>query len=311
MPIPESKFDDWKGTGADNGSADARRTIKRILEMDRSPVEQSDGSYEVRLQGSYKNSTHTYGSSDVDIIAKLTSAWGRDLSELNADEKERYHSDHTSPPDYGYSDFQADVWQWLSTKFDGISRGSKAIKIDSDRSSRLSVDVDIVPCCEYRVYHSYPAFGDPNFDSGMYFRTTTGGTRIINYPGIHYGNGCDMHSNYKETVRIFKNARDFYNESWNSWRSIDAPSYFIECLIYNVPERILKRSSRSDRFKEALDYFQADSTDLESFDQVSEMEPLFGENDTQWDKQSAETMLHRLEEMWDDWHSQHNAQLFH
>ncbi|WP_218927077.1 hypothetical protein [Halosimplex pelagicum] len=110
MGIPDSKFKDWHKTGADEGSKAAANRIERILQEGRSPVEQSDCSFQVLRQGSYKNTTHTYGSSDVDVIAKLTSAWHRDLSELSEDEKEQYHRHHGTP-DYGYDDFSQDVWQ--------------------------------------------------------------------------------------------------------------------------------------------------------------------------------------------------------
>lgn len=309
MSIPESKFEDWKGTGADTGSSLARNRIDRTLRMDRSPAEQSEGSYEVRLQGSYKNDTHTWGSSDVDIIVKLTSAWRRDLSNLSSSEESHYH-DENSPADYGYSEFRDDIYNWLSRKFDGVSFGSKAIAIDSDQTTKLDVDVDIVPCIEYRVYQSYPIENDSDVVRGMSFDDRSTGESIVNYPTLHYQNGCDKHSNYKETVRIFKNARDYYNEHWNSIWSIDAPSYFIECLIYNIPEQILKRSSRSQRFDEVLEYLEDGGTDLSSFTQVSEMELLFGNSNTQWDLDSAETMVTRLRELWDDWYDQHNAQLF-
>lgn len=309
MSIPESKFEDWKGTGADIGSSVARNRIDRTLRMDRSPAEQSEGSYEVRLQGSYKNDTHTWGSSDVDIIVKLTSAWRRDLSNLSSSEESHYH-DENGPADYGYSEFRDDIYDWLCRKFDGVSFGSKAIAIDSDQTTKLDVDVDIVPCIEYRVYQSYPIENDSDVVRGMSFDDRSTGESIVNYPTLHYQNGCDKHSNYKETVRIFKNARDYYNEHWNSIWSIDAPSYFIECLIYNIPEQILKRSSRSQRFDEVLEYLEDDGTDLSSFTQVSEMELLFGDSNTQWDLDSAETMVTRLRELWADWYDQHNAQLF-
>lgn len=314
MPIPESKFEDWHSTGADNGSKTARGRIERLLRMDRSPIEQNgDCDFKVILQGSYKNTTHTYGSSDVDIVVKLQSSWRRNLSDLTREERARYN-ENTSSADYSYTDFRSDVWDWLSQQFDepedSIEFGNKAIAIESDR---LDVDVDVVPCADYRVYKSYPPADsdeDPEIIHGMYFETRRTGTRIINYPQVHYENGCDMHSNFKETVRIFKNARDYYNESWDTWRTIDAPSYYIECLIYNVPEDILKRTSRSDRFDEILEFLEDDNTDLTTFQQVSEMEKLFGDEPTQWDVTSAETMVFRLREMWDDWYTQHNARLF-
>ncbi|MDF9747868.1 hypothetical protein [Natrinema salsiterrestre] len=175
------------------------------------------------------------------------------------------------------------------------------------------MDVDLVPCVEHRHYTSYPAYKDGTYDSGMAFQPRFSSETIVNYPGLHYENGCDMHSNYKETVRIFKNARDYYNENFDTVWTIGAHSYGIECLIYNVPEAILKRSNRADRFDETLQFLEdaEESDDLEGFDQVSEMEELFGSSNTQWEVSEAEYMISRLRGMWDDWYDkQKNAQLF-
>lgn len=304
MAIPENKFDDWNSTGADKGSADARDKVKRALMSERSPPEQSDDEYEVYLQGSYKNTTHTRGSSDIDVVTKITSAWRSDLSNLTDEQEERYQNDH-GEPDYDHKDFYDDVSRALRTKFGptAVSQGDKAIKIDKEETSQLDVDVDVVACGEYRVYHTYPEGGneDAEYEKGLHFMPRYGTGRIINFPSIHYQNGTGKHSNYKETVRIFKNARDYYNDYWNSILAIDAPSYFIECLIYNVPLSILQCSSMSSRFIDVLDHFEDDDTDLTTFNQVSEMELIFGDNNTQWDTASAERMFARLRQMWEDW----------
>jgi len=305
MSIPESKFNDWKGTGADAGSAEARESVKSTLELARSPLEQKDIGYQVYLQGSYKNTTHTWGSSDVDVVVKCTSTWKRDLSDLSSEERDRYF-DNNSSSDYSFSKFRDDVYTALGLRFksadwmssDPLSKGNKAIEIDSEHTSIVDVDVDVVSCLEYRVYHSYPRYGDPDITRGMHFTPRKSSETIINYPKIHYENGKEMHRNYKETVRIFKNARDYYNKN-HLLKTADAPSYFIECMIYNVPENILQRSSRSDRFIETLNYVE--DSDLTEFDQVSEQEAVFGSNNTQWDTGSATTFLQRMRELWDNW----------
>jgi len=310
MPIPESQFENWKSPGASKGSKAAADKIEMLLGLDRSPTEQSDGSFKILRQGSYKNDTHTRSSSDVDIIAKLTSAWRRDLSELDTDEEERYHQ-NSSPTDYGYSQFRQDVWSWMQKKFDRdvITWNGKAIKI-SKESSRLSVDVDLVPCVDYRYYTSYPEYGEPKYKSGIAFKSRYGSEMIINYPSLHYENGCRKHGNYKETVRIFKNARDYYNDHFDTPWTIGAHSYGIECLIYNVPERILKRSNRADRFDATLSFL--DGAAYTTFNQVSEMEPLFGDSNTQWNTDEADYLIIRLREMWNKWYDKgKHAQLLH
>ena len=172
--------------------------------------------------------------------------------------------------------------------------------------------IDVVACGEYRFYRTYPEGGDEDaeIDKGMHFMPQNGNDRVINFPKIHRENGREMHSNYKETVRIFKNARYYYNNHFDTLWTIDAHSYGIECLIYNVPESILKRTSRSDRFDETLSYL--DDADFSTFDQISEMESLFGDSNTQWSTDEADELITRLREMWDDWYSKRkNAQLFH
>ena len=308
VSIPNSKFDDWKGTGADAGSATARKRIINALNMDRSLL--SDGiQFSIFLQGSYKNSTHTYGSSDVDIVVKLESTWIADTSDLNSKEQTRYEY-NTKKADYTYKEFRKDVFSTLKTRFNSASSkpvvwDGKAIEIND---GSLPVDVDVVPCRDYRIYRSYPANGEPEIDHGMAFSPRYRAERIINFPKMHYQNGTEHHQNFKETVRIFKNSRDYFNKCWNSRYSITAPSYFIECIIYNIPNRIIKRSDRSDRFKQILDHLQDASTDLTAFNQVSEMEPLFGTSNTQWDVDSAEAMLSHLRTMWDNWYDQHKSQ---
>ena len=309
MAIPNSKFEDWYRTGADSGSKSTADRIERMLKEDRSPVKQADCSFEVRRQGSYKNTTHTYGSSDVDVIAKITSAWHADLSALSESERENYNQHHSSP-DYGYNEFAPDVWRWLKNKFEAgtISWNGKAIEISSS-SSRISVDVDLVPCVEHRQYKSYDGYHDGKYTAGMAFEPRLGQEVIVNYPSLHYENGCERHRNYKETVRMVKNARDYYNKNFDTHGHIDAHSYGIECLIYNVPREILKRSSRADRFDEVLTFL--DGEPWSEFDQVSEMEALFGNSNTQWNTNEAEELVTCLREMWDDWYdSQKNAQLF-
>jgi len=299
MTIPESKFDDWSGTGADKGSKDAADSIERKLGLNRSPIEEADCTYKVLRQGSYKNTTHTWSSSDVDVLVKLTSSWTRNLSELSEPAKERYESDH-SPPDYGYNDFNSEVYRWLRSKYkrSNINWSGKAIEISDD--GQLPIPADVVPCVEHRYYYSYPKDSEPDYTSGVYFEPRGSSDVYINYPTEHYQNGTDKHDNYKQTVRIFKNARDYYNKHWSSiFQSIDAHSYGVECMIYNVPDDILSKSARSDRFDEVLEYFE--QTDISTFQQVSEMEALFGDNTTQWDPSEADELIEKLRTMWEEW----------
>lgn len=307
MAIPEHKFKNWKGTGADKGSSTARGMVLNALRSERSPLSQKKDDFDVRLQGSYANTTHTYGSSDVDVVAKLTSSWGYDISELDEAEEQRFWDDFT-PASYTYRDFYDDVCTALKIKFKGknITRGNKSLKIDSNEVSSLPIDVDVVPCSEYRVYHSYPQYSDPWKSIGMYFHSQHGGTKIINYPQYHRDNGETKNQRagkkYKETVRIFKNARDYAGKkSTLPFANGEAASYYIECLLYNVPNSLFNTSRRSDRFIDILEYLEDDTNTFDGYEQQSEMVQLIGADETQWSKSEANQFLDEMRMLWDGW----------
>ena len=61
----------------------------------------------------------------------------------------------------------------------------------------------------------------------------------MNYPKEHSRNGsaksAQTWDRYKRTVRMFKNARNYLESSGKISADL-APSYFIECLLYNAPD---------------------------------------------------------------------------
>jgi len=301
--IPES----WasRETAANQSSKVARERIKQDLNRDRSALVQHTEveAFTVYAQGSYKNYTNTRGSSDLDLIVQLREPWKRDLSNLTEAEVERYHA-NTKSADYGYDDgFRDSVVQALRQFYrespfkDPVANTGKAIEI-TGRHNPLPIDVDVVAAQEYRVYQSYPANGDPEYKEGMLFKPLESDEWWKNFPKEHYKNGNAKHDNFRETVRVFKNARHRYND--NHIFGVSAPSYYIECLIYNVPAEILKRTDLTDRFDETIAWLESDDRDYDSFDQVSEMAALFGDENTQWSKSEADSFVSKMRTLWDE-----------
>jgi hypothetical protein len=235
---------------------------------------------------------------------QLRSPWKRDLSELSDAERERYHDDKTDA-DYGYDDgFRGSVVQALQQFYrenalkDPISNTGKAIEI-SGKHNPLPIDVDIVAAQEYRIYHSYPEQGDPEYTEGMVFKPRNGSEFWYNFPKEHVKNSDAKHGNYRETVRMFKRAREKYNEEYLF--SVDAPSYYIECLLYNVPDEVLATTDLTDRFDDVLTWLEQHfESQAESFDQPSEMETLFGDENTQWNINAAENFIEKMRKLFDD-----------
>ena len=111
-----------------------------------------------------------------------------------------------------------------------VTEGDKCIKI-AGRGDRLNADV--VPCCPYRQYTSVRTYV-----KGMTFWTLRRRIQIINFPKLHRENGSTKNGmcsgNYKPAIRMFKNARNRAES--------DFPSYFLEGLLCNVPERYFENS---------------------------------------------------------------------
>ena len=68
MPIPESTLSRWSHHRAATAFTQAHLPIRAALDAYRWPP---DITYEVFLQGSYKNDTNLGGDSDVDVVVRL------------------------------------------------------------------------------------------------------------------------------------------------------------------------------------------------------------------------------------------------
>ena len=172
----------------------------------------SEDKYITLLQGSYKNDTAISDINDVDIVVVVK----RIISGVHGNPLKKTGNT------ISWGDIFTEVEAILSTKYPGkITRGDKCIKIKS------GLNADIVPA----VYTD-----DPSKDPVAIFSFREGLERL-NYPRIHYENGktknTETNGTYKPLVRMFKN--------WvkNNFEDIKiAPSFYIECLIYNMPKEL-------------------------------------------------------------------------
>jgi hypothetical protein len=245
--------------------------------------------YEVYLQGSYKNDTNIRGDSDVDIVAQLNSTFYSNLSE---DEK-RWLG--LSPATHGWSQFRVDVLRALRGHYgsDTVREGNKSIKLRAG-SGRLAAD--IVVCAKYVKYAILRPVAE-----GMTFWTRQDNRQVINYPKIHYDNGVGKsfgtNRRYKPAVRVFKNART-HLVAHNTISEGLAPSYFVECLMYNVPNPNFEGSYR-ESFCNIVNWFvEADFKNLVC--QNGQL-PLFGQTPEQWSINNAKRLAQELVTLWNNW----------
>ncbi|MCP4368373.1 MAG: nucleotidyltransferase [Deltaproteobacteria bacterium] len=294
MTIPESQLETWSNQGAIVTSQKTHRSIRTAL----SSFNWSSAGvvYNDYLQGSYRNSTNIRGDSDVDLVIELTSTM---YSNLTAEENVTLGIE---PTDYGWQNFRQDVISVLTHYYGAEyidTSASKSIKV-LPNSGRLKADV--VVCAKYCHYSDLRLVGE-----GMTFWTIPGWQQIINYPKLHYSNGATKNSQqhtrgwYKPVIRMFKNARNRILIQ-NPHLSNRFPSYFIECLLYNVHNRYFGRTYQ-DTYVSVVNWLdeQFTNNNVAEFVSQNKMHYLFGEYITQWSVSDAKEYTNQLSTLWNNW----------
>lgn len=284
--ISENQLKTWTHQGAVTSAKETLASVQHALNSYSWP----DGiGYEVYLQGSYKNTTNIRGDSDVDVVVQLNSGF---YSNLTEEQKRRRQF---TKGRYSFRDFRYLV-------SDAISHYYRQFQIeDNNKCFRVTgtrLPADVVPCVQYRNYKN-PDYSN-SYVQGMTFWTKYNAGQIINYPKIHYDNGVNKHQTthnyYKPTVRMFKNIRT-YLANKNMISTDLVPSYFLECLIYNVP---------TDKF--SWEYQQTfcnvvnwlASTTLTNLVCENEQLNLFGSTEQQWQTDAADQFITNAAYLWEN-----------
>ena len=298
--IPESQLETWTKLGAQQTAKDTHESIRKALRSDKSHIKSDN--FDDYLQGSYRNNTNIRGDSDVDIIIQLNKTFWRDISKLSPTSQAKY-IEASSPGTYSFEDFRTDVFNTLVDCYPTrtITQGNKSIKVKGGSST---LNADVVPCLQYRNYTKYNSDIDQEYVEGIKFYTKNTNEEIINYPKIHHENGVTKNSPsntngwYKKTIRMFKNARTRMIEKTIISQDL-APSYFLECMLYNVPDSKLGSSWR-ETYANIVNWLSKEAS-LDSFVCQNEQLKLFGNSDQQWDSTSARTLIDAYIDLWNDW----------
>jgi hypothetical protein len=296
MGIPESQFVTWAKQGAIQQSRDTYATIKNALEANGAPY--AGKSFTPFLQGSYGNDTNIYADSDVDMVMRLDSVFYHDLRNLPASDQSAFLSSKTDAT-YGISDFKKDVTAQLTSKFGAdVKPGTKAIFIKGNGSRR---DVDVLVCVELRKFTKFAGWSNQAYVEGICFFLQDG-TRIDNFPKQHSENCTAKHQAtnkwFKPTVRVLKNMRNHIIDSGLIKEGL-APSYYLEGLLYNVPNDKFG-GSYADTLADSLNWIlQADRNKFvcanEQFYLLREGSPMT------WREANCTTFLNAAAGLWNNW----------
>lgn len=297
MGIPESQLDTWSHQGSIAQSASTYSIIKNALES--ANTEYHGKNFKVFLQGSYGNDTNIYAESDVDVVICLDDVYYSDLTQLSPEDKEAYDRAFV-PATYSYTQFKQDVLEALTERFGSdVKVGDKAIVVAANGSRRKA---DVIASMQFRRYWKFKGHYDSQYDEGICFFNGVG-ERITNYPKQHSENLTLKHqaSNkwLKPMVRVLKNLRSKLIAD-GKLKSGLAPSYYLEGLLYNVPNEKFA-TSYADCFVNAMNWIQTEA-DKDKLLCANEQYYLLWEGThTSWEKADAEAFIGAAIKMWNEW----------
>ena len=297
MAIPESQLDVWAKQGSITQSQTTYATVRACLSAPDAPY--AARSKSIFLQGSYGNDTNIFADSDVDVVIATDSIYYYGTADLKPDELTVFLASHSIGASYSYNQFKADVSGHLTSRYgSAVKPGKKAIFIKGDGNRR---DTDVLPAVEYRRYTRFRTDADSDYYSGITFWMPDG-VQIINYPKQHSTNATAKHQRtgswFKPTVRILKNMRNAMIAK-NYLADGIAPSYFLEGLLYNVPDARFG-ISYADTFVNAVNWvIQCDRTELLCANEQYLL--LHPSSPVTWRDEQLQAFLDASVKFWNEW----------
>ena len=278
----------------------AERMIINAIDSHK-PFDGYRNSFRIYAKGSYANQTNVRMDSDVDIVVESHHSYYDDF--LTPQMKQ------AATPDPSWSAYEGpwvpatwrtEVGTALKNYFgtDEVdTSGEVAIVVKEKEGSRPSTDV--VPAFKFIRYDS--ADRSRKVEGSQVFKRTAGA--LINYPAQQLTNGNDKNGRwrtngrYKQFARALKNGE---NALVDAGLMKAKPSYFMECLAYNVPDTDLTRGTETSAwFRWALatvhNLLQPEEYDSEGWVEPNGLKYLF-HADQKWRVEDGRELTQKL---WD------------
>lgn len=297
MGIPESQLETWSHQGSIAQSAATYRTIKDALENTNSAY--YGKNFHVFLQGSYGNDTNIYSESDVDVVIRLDDVYYSDLTSLSPEDRAAYDCAFI-PATYAYDQYKRDVVKALVDRFgSAVKVGGKAIAIAANGSRRKA---DVIVAMQFRRYWNFKGIYDTQYVKGICFFNGAG-KLIANYPRQHSENLTSKHQGtsrwLKPMIRILKNLRSNLIDHGQLQSGI-APSYYLEGLLYNVPNENFG-SSYADSFVNAINWIQREADKSKLVCANEQYYLLRSGTPTSWEPTNVDAFINVAIRCWNAW----------
>ena len=278
MSIPERTLSRWSHHEAGADFKKAHMPVREALDAYQSL---SRFKYEVFLQGSYKNDTNLGGDSDVDVVVRLSSKLKPSVAALSGEQLQKNGSHRFVHQQW--ESFRGEALKALRARFGKSAKsGRKTLKVPK---GKIPSDADLVVTVSHK--------------EGVGFYLPDEKRWVVSFPQQHHSRGLKKekatNKRFKRTIRMFKAARNRLVDK-KVLKKEDAPSYFIECLLYNVPDGMFKQELAST-YTAILDWLK--TAKLRGFQCQNGQVPLFGQGREQWTVQKAQAFVKALQGLWD------------
>lgn len=297
----EATLRQWTKKSSDNEEARRDRTEREVRAAFANSTRLSRVPLKIYVKGSYANNTNVRLDYDVDVAVEYTGLYYFDSTGAEADVRKAalavsdYHGPYGGVA--GAAKFKADVEHALREHFGTrpIERGNLSLRV---REHKTTLPADIVPCFRYRYITGRDLLGQLAYYQGTRLYPDSG-AYVHNWPQQQYDCGVSKNNatgrRYKRLVRALKRLE---NELVDAGVLRELPSFFMECLVYNVPNEMFGHDEYAADMRAALaTIFNATLTDpsCEKWLEASERKWLFGHGQG-WTRQQAHDLAARA---WD------------
>ncbi len=282
MSIPDSILSPWghhySGTAPKQAHVSIRDVLAKYEGWDEKP------EYDIFLQGSYKNDTNLRQDSDVDVVVQLAVELQARVAKVSNARLEQDKHHILACEKWRF--FRKQMLEALRATYgtEAVKPGRKSLKLAKGKIP-ASADLVVTIRC----------------GNGLAFYLPDEHRWVVSYPQQHYKRGLkkekSTNNRYKRTIRMFKSARNHLVEN-DIIKSKTASSYFIECLLYNVPDNLFKGDFRQT-YNGIVTYLK--TANLKQFNSQNGLRQLFGTLKDQWNVSDAQKFVLALERMWKKW----------
>lgn len=271
---------DWEGTfaaWAQGPSATEQERAENAEKQVRKAIHASEKlkcrNIKVFAQGSYRNRVNVKKDSDVDIGVLC---YDTCFPEYPDDNVKAVLAKNFVPATYEYATFKNELEEALVEYFGraSVTRGKKAFDV---KANSYRVESDVAAFFEHRRYSS-----TTNYLSGIEMIPDDFNPSMIrNWPEQHYTNAVvkndQTNRRYKRIVRILKSlSNEMASKGFQSAEK--APSFLIECLVWNTPNEHFANYTYTANVRAALAHLFNNTMNDEKcneWGEVSELKYLF------------------------------------